>query len=89
MKLDHFSYSHLPPALANVSKIFHDTAHSICNTLPSSWLRDQALMKLWEAKNLAVVAEIERSPRSALPPHPASMGAGVVVGINEPARKGP
>lgn len=59
MQLSNFAYLHLPVELQPTSKIFHDTAHEVCSALPPSYHRNQVLDKLWEAKNLAVVAKME------------------------------
>ena len=54
--LRHFSYAHLPPALGDVSKLFHDLAHHLAATLPSDVERAVALRRLLEAKDAAVRA---------------------------------
>jgi hypothetical protein len=59
MNLTHFSYSHLPPALAEVGKAFHDIAHGICNSIAHTSTREEALKRLWDAKNWAVMAAID------------------------------
>jgi len=54
--LQFFTYEHLPPHLAEVSKPFCDAAHRIAETLPSNPERTMALRKLLEAKDCAVRA---------------------------------
>lgn len=51
-----FSYSHLRPELAAISKPFHDLAENIIKTLPRNPERTVALRKLLEAKDCAVRA---------------------------------
>ncbi len=55
--LQFFSYSHLPPHLQEVSKVFHDLAHHVV-TLPRNPERTTALRKLLEAKDCAVRAVV-------------------------------
>ncbi len=55
-----FSYSHLPPALAEVSKPFCEMAEWIVNTLPRNPERTAALRKTLEAKDAAVRAFIAK-----------------------------
>ena len=54
--LQFFSYAHLPPHLAAVSKPFCEVAESIVATLPRNPERGMALRKLLEAKDCAVRA---------------------------------
>lgn len=58
-----FSYKHLPPAPAAVSKPFCDLAFHIVQFIPESAERTVALRKLLESKDAAV--------RASLPPEPA------------------
>lgn len=55
-----FFYSHLPPELQEVSKPFYDLANTVMYDQPAMLanpeLQRATLYKLWEAKNLAVVA---------------------------------
>lgn len=51
-----FAYEHLPPHLQVVSKLFHDLAHKIVETVPANPEREIALRHVWDAKNYAVVA---------------------------------
>lgn len=74
--LQHFSYSHLPPALAMISKPFCDLAHAIVlgdnvpesgtvtigPGLPRNPERTVALRKLLEAKDAAVRAARHVTP---------------------------
>lgn len=51
-----FRYDHLPPRLQEVSRIFHDAAQRLVQLAAASGPDlDDALHKLWEAKNSAVV----------------------------------
>lgn len=59
--LKFFAFSHLPPALQEVSRIFHDAAASTCAVVPASAERTVALRKLLEAKDAAVRAALEAS----------------------------
>lgn len=52
--LQYFTYEHLPPALAGVSKPFCDMAMAIVDDLPRNPERTVALRKLLEAKDAAV-----------------------------------
>ena len=56
--LQFFSYEHLPPHLAVISKRFHDLAHVIVSETPRNPERTTALRKLVEAKDCAVRAVI-------------------------------
>lgn len=60
----HFSYAHLPVDLAQISKAFHDLAHSMMNTLPHCAEREAGLRKLLEAKDCAVRARLEDPSRA-------------------------
>ncbi|WP_042170081.1 hypothetical protein [Streptomyces sp. NBRC 110035] len=53
--LRNFRYDHLPPALQEVSRPFHDLAHELAETLSGPEVT-KALDSLWESKNWAVVA---------------------------------
>jgi len=55
-----FSYKHLPPRLAEVSKPFHELAEQIVSTLPRNPERTVALRKLLEAKDAAVRAMVAK-----------------------------
>jgi hypothetical protein len=51
-----FRYDHLPPHLQEVSRVFHDAAQRLVQLAAASGPElDDALRKLWEAKNSAVV----------------------------------
>lgn len=56
-----FAYSHLPPHLQEVSKVFHDVAKWILQTLPYNAERSVALRKLLEAKDAAVRAKLSKN----------------------------
>jgi hypothetical protein len=62
----HFSYSHLPTPLAEVSQQFHIIAHDVLNTIPSNAERTTCLRFLLQAKDCAVRAMIE-GPRPPAP----------------------
>ncbi len=51
-----FGYSHLPQHLKDISKLFHDLAEQMIETLPVNAERTMALRKLLEAKDCAVRA---------------------------------
>lgn len=55
-----FAYSHLPPHLQDVSKVFSDMAHSIILVIPRNPERTVALRKLLEAKDAAVRAMVAK-----------------------------
>ena len=55
-----FAYSHLPPALREVSKPFCDQASRMIETLPRNPERSVALRKLLESKDAAVRAFIAK-----------------------------
>jgi hypothetical protein len=63
--LQFFSYSHLSEPMRSVSKKFHDAAHHIVETLPNNIQREQALVKLLEAKDCAVRAMFYKDPKPA------------------------
>jgi hypothetical protein len=53
-----FRYDHLPLRLVEVSKVFHDAAEQLISlAVPGqdTSMLEEALRKLWEAKNAAVV----------------------------------
>lgn len=52
--LRYFTYSHLPPHLAELSQHFHDMAHFLVDSLPEGPETTVALRKLLEAKDAAV-----------------------------------
>lgn len=58
--LQFFEYSHLPPAMQEISKQFHAIAYNVFQTIPSNPERSMALRKLLEAKDCAVRASIFR-----------------------------
>lgn len=58
----YFTYSHLPGALQDVSKLFHACALAITINLPRSAERTVALRKLLEAKDAAVRCAVFDSP---------------------------
>jgi hypothetical protein len=51
-----FQYDHLPGHLQDVSEPFAELATRLLTVLPDSPELKNALHRLWEAKNLAVVA---------------------------------
>lgn len=53
-----FEFQHLPPHLREVSRPFHEMAHSIVRDLPRDPERTMALRKLLEAKDCAVRAKL-------------------------------
>jgi hypothetical protein len=55
-----FSYSHLPPAMQEISKPFCELAERIESTLPRNAERTVALRKMLEAKDAAVRASIAK-----------------------------
>lgn len=59
--LQFFEYAHLPAHLQAVSKIFHDVAHGINNTVPRNPERTAGLRKLLEAKDCVVRAHIYKN----------------------------
>lgn len=56
--LDYFSYSHLPPALAEISRPFAELAYMLADELPEGPEVSAALRKLLEAKDCAVRAKL-------------------------------
>lgn len=60
--LQFFEYAHLPPHLQEVSKPFHDLAHSLDKTLPNNPEKTVMLRKLLESKDCAVRAVIFKNP---------------------------
>lgn len=58
--LQFFEYAHLPEHLQLVSKLFHDLAYEIVDTLPRNPERTVALRKLLEAKDAAVRAKLAK-----------------------------
>ena len=56
--LGYFAFEHLPPALAEVSKPFHDLAHQLADTLQPSAELTVGLRMLLEAKDCAVRAAL-------------------------------
>jgi hypothetical protein len=58
--LQFFSYAHLPPHLAEVSRPFGDLAQMIVDELPRNPERTVALRKLLEAKDAAVRALVAK-----------------------------
>lgn len=55
--LKHFSYTHLPKDLLEVSKLFSDLADNLVANIPAGFERSIALRKLLEAKDAAVRAK--------------------------------
>jgi hypothetical protein len=56
--LQFFAYSHLPPALQEVSKPFGDMANALVQQMPRNPERTVALRKLLESKDAAVRARL-------------------------------
>lgn len=56
--MKYFNYDHLPEHLQEFSKVFHDLAHEMVNTLPASPETSSGLRKLLEAKDCFVRARI-------------------------------
>lgn len=56
--LCHFDYSHLPEKLAETSKMFHDLAWGLFETLPPCAELNISLRKILEAKDCAVRAKV-------------------------------
>jgi len=67
-----FSYVHLPPHLAEISKPFCDLANNVIMKLPSNSERSVALRKLLESKDAAVRAFIAKDQETQPPPVSAS-----------------
>lgn len=63
--LQFFTYEHLPPQLAAVSRPFSDLANDVVQTLPRNPERTVALRKLLEAKDAAVRAQLFRTASGA------------------------
>ena len=59
--LQFFTYEHLPPHLAQVSKPFCDLAHIIADTLLPGPETTTALRKLLESKDCAVRAKVSKA----------------------------
>ena len=59
--LQFFSYAHLPPELALISKPFSELAHQLEHVLPRNPERTVALRHLLEAKDSAVRAYLYKS----------------------------
>jgi hypothetical protein len=55
-----FAYEHLPPHLANISRLFAQMVHDIVGTLPRNPERTVALRKLLESKDAAVRAALAK-----------------------------
>lgn len=55
-----FSYQHLPPHLAAISKPFFELSEIIRTTLPYGPERSEAMRKLLEAKDCAVRAKLAK-----------------------------
>lgn len=55
----HFDYDHLPTHLQTVSRQFHDLAEHLVDQLPDSPELAEALRKLWESKNSAVLVAVQ------------------------------
>jgi len=75
--LRHFRYAHLPPVLRDVSKPFHDLAHSLARSVSGRELT-RALDYLFDAKNWAVVAVL-----SGLPDADATQPASLVPRVGD------
>ena len=56
--LKYFAYAHLPPALRETSKIFHDLAHWVVQNVPDGPEREAGLRKILEAKDCIVRARL-------------------------------
>lgn len=57
-----FSYKHLPPELADISRPFCELAEHVHETLPRNPERSTALRRLLEAKDCAVRAHLYKEP---------------------------
>ncbi|WP_432041402.1 hypothetical protein [Streptomyces cadmiisoli] len=75
--LRNFRYDHLPAALQEVSRPFHDLAHRIAETLTGPEVT-KGLDSLWAAKNWAVLAASTAALEGA-PPAPTVPELGDVV----------
>ncbi|MGW3442165.1 hypothetical protein [Streptomyces sp. NPDC001076] len=62
--LDNFRYDHLPAELQEVSRPFHDLAHQLAEMLTGLEIT-RALERLWDAKNWAVLAASNDTPKEA------------------------
>lgn len=51
----HFDYDHLPRHLRAISRRFHTLAQQLVDELPDDPELTEALRKLWESKNSAVL----------------------------------
>ncbi|MFJ5638640.1 hypothetical protein [Streptomyces sp. NPDC093223] len=76
--LGNFRYDHLPAALQEVSRPFHDLAHRLAVTLTGPEVT-KALDDVWSAKNWAVLAASTAVLEGAAPPPPALPQLGDVV----------
>lgn len=56
--MEFFSYTHLPPALQEVSKPYYDMAWGLVDQVPRCAERTVALRKLLESKDCAVRASL-------------------------------
>ena len=59
-KLSWLEYGHLPPHLQETSKLFHDLAHKLADSIPSSPQLTIALQRIIDAKDAAVRASIPK-----------------------------
>lgn len=57
--LRYFDYLHLPPHLQKTSRVFHDVATWLDDTLPNGPEKSTALRKLLESKDAAVRAALD------------------------------
>lgn len=57
-----FRYEHLPPHLQAFSKVWHDFARHLVETLPRNAERTVALRKLLEGKDAAVRSTLPENP---------------------------
>ena len=51
-----FAYAHLSEEKQKISKLFHDCAVAFDEATPEGPEKEATVYKLWEAKNLAVLA---------------------------------
>jgi hypothetical protein len=56
--LGSLKYEHLPVHLQQYSRPFCDLAKEMVQLLPENVFREEMLMKIWEAKNAAVMAKV-------------------------------
>ncbi|MFG2963592.1 hypothetical protein ACGFZS_09910 [Streptomyces sp. NPDC048288] len=86
--LGNFRYDHLPAALQEVSRTFHDAAHRLAVTLTGPEVT-KALDELWAAKNWAVLAAstavLEGAPAAAAAPQ---LGDVVIVPVDPAENNG-